>query len=95
MVDVYLEESFDTLEALGELAHCSIMHRVPLVVIFLCQYLSVPLNDASGIAFKQILHSYVKFLMSLNGVSIVEHSRHELSMFNVHIFETVTLLFSH
>lgn len=93
VINVYVQNGVQCLEALGEFAHCTIMNRRSPIIILLCKYLPEPINDVLGVLIKQIENSNIEFLMSLQRVSIVEQTERELAMLDVHVFESVSILF--
>ncbi len=52
LVYVNIEQRLNTLETLGELAHCCIMYGVPVVSVLLAEDLPQLVYQPSGIFFK-------------------------------------------
>ena len=76
---------------ISEFVHRSIVHRVSLELILLIQYLIVPRNYILGICLQQIEHPYIEFFMAFDRFRIVKNRCSQVSMFDVHIVEPVSI----
>lgn len=59
--------------------------------ILLGQDLAVSVDDVLGILLKKISNSHVEICESLYGFCIMEYSGRKLSVFDVHILESVSI----
>jgi len=93
--EVEPEQGLHALEALGELAHGCVMDWVPPVRrVLLGQCLPQTGQEVVSVLLEERLHANVELLVALDGVCIVEHSRNQLSVLDVHVLEPVALLLS-
>ena len=72
-VNINGQKCLNSLEALGELAHRSIMNWVSLELILLSENLLIPIIDILGVLLEQVVNSDVEIFMSLYSISIMEN----------------------
>ena len=68
------------------------MQRSSTIDILLVQNLSVAIYYRASVAFKQGIGSHIEITVAPDRVSIMVDSAHEMTMFDVCIFETETFL---
>ena len=72
-VNVDGEQHLDSLEALGEFAHSSVVNRIPLhFYVLLAKDSSVSLNQVRCVLLEDVLYPDIEFFVSFDSVSIVE-----------------------
>jgi hypothetical protein len=54
--------------------------------------LIVARNDVTGILLQQVEYANVELLVSLHRLGVVEHRGRQMTMLDVHIFESVAIL---
>jgi len=92
-LQVKVQKCLYALEALSVLAHGSIMDGIPLLwFILLREYLSHAHEKVTCVLFEERLHPDIELLVSLDCVCIVEDSRHQVPVLDVHVLESVALL---
>ena len=72
-IDLDGKDGFKGLVALGELAHGTIVDRIPVKLVLLSEDLPVSLNDILGVLLKQVEYSDVKLFVPLDSTGVVEH----------------------
>ena len=68
------------------------MEWVPSILVLAHQNRPVPADYDIGVLLKEIRCVNVEVAVSLDGISVMVHCTHELSMLDVQVFESETLL---
>ena len=94
VIDINIQNCIKSLKTLCKFTHCPVMDWCSAICILLREYLSQPINNVFRVLIKQIKYTDIKLLMSFERISIMEKTKSQLAMFNVHIFESVSVLFN-
>lgn len=94
VIDLDVEQGLSCLEALGLLAHGTVVNGVPSVLVLDSQHLSVPVNDVLRVLLEQVEHSLVELLVPLDRVRVVENLAAQVAVLDVHVLEPVLVFVS-
>ena len=88
LINIYRKHGIESLVALSEFAHGSVVKRSPLIHILLNQDLTIPVDDITGILSEKILYFDDESLETLHQILILVKRAGECTVLNVHILES-------
>ena len=93
-INIDREYRLQSLVAFGILAHCSIMNWISPERILLGQDLPIPVNNVLGILLEKIENSNIEVLVPLHRLRIMEDRARQVTMLDVHVLESISVLLS-
>lgn len=92
LINVNVEDSFNSLAAPSEFAHGAVVNRVAVLGVLLSENLAVSVYNVLCILVEEVINSDVELFVALDGARVVEHCAGEVTMLDVHVFESISAL---
>ena len=92
-ININCKNSFQSFIAFSIFTHSSIMYRISSMDILLSQNLSISVQNIPRILFKQVINSNIEIFMPFNSFRIMKNWRCQMTIFNIHIFESISIFF--
>lgn len=93
-VNVDVQHGLESLITFGIFAHRTVVDWISLVgIVMLRQNLPCPIEYVLGVILKQVDDVHVEFFVPLDRFLIMKDRRSQLTMLNIHILESESILF--